>query len=512
MSDPRDQTSGPQPAAVGFLDRLPDGVACAEGDRIRYANPALAALLGFERAADLVGLELASLIPPAKRTATAAALAQIEEARLFEGVLLGRGGEPIPVEVNARSLVVEGRGVLVGVVRDLSQRREAEARLLQGDRVAALGTLAAGMAHSMNNPLGWIMGNLGFLAGELEDLIEGGLRLAEPSTRVRLDEMREALGEAMEGAERLHRTIDDLLTFSRARDDVHEPVDVGQVLEIALRLTENELRHSGRLELDLDPDLPPVAAPPGRLGQVFVHLLVNAAQAMESGHAEFNELRVVARSVGDEVTVSFSDTGTGIPPEVRGRLFDPFFTTRAVGVGSGLGLSISHGIVESLGGRIEVESVEGSGSTFRVHLPVAREPADAAEAPSAPSATGPALAHPGRVLVVDDEPLVGASVRRILGRRGHEVVVETSALRAFSRLGAGERFDLVLCDLMMPDMNGMELWDSVSEEVRARMVFVTGGAFTARAQAFLEEGDHPFVRKPFDAQGLLELVARYVAS
>jgi CheY-like chemotaxis protein len=221
-------------------------------------------------------------------------------------------------------------------------------------------------------------------------------------------------------------------------------------------------------------------------------------------------VRVATRTAPDGwAVVEVTDTGSGIAPEARARIFEPFFTTKPLGQGTGLGLSVCHGIVSGLGGRIEVESEPGRGSTFRVLLPPA---AAGAAPPAAPPRPRPDGAR-ARLLVVDDEQLIGSTIRRLLS--AHEVVALTDPREALARLTDGEHFDLVLCDLMMPQLSGMELYDAVAAarpEVARRMVFMTGGAFTERARQFLERTGHPQLAKPFAPQDLRDQVRGWLGA
>jgi CheY-like chemotaxis protein len=245
---------------------------------------------------------------------------------------------------------------------------------------------------------------------------------------------------------------------------------------------------------------------------VFLNLLINAAQALPEGKPEQNEVRLVLKHGGaGQVVAEVRDTGSGIPQEVLGRIFDPFFTTKPVGVGTGLGLALCQAFVASMGGRIEVESEAGKGSLFRVTLPVASGQQVRQQRSAQAHASGTAR---GRVLVVDDDPLVSAALRRTL-TRDHEVEVVVSSRRALELLtSAGGGFDLILCDLMMPEMTGMELHAQLSTaapETARRMVFVTGGAYTPAAMSFLERVPNPRLEKPFDPEKLRERVREWVA-
>jgi CheY-like chemotaxis protein/two-component sensor histidine kinase len=324
-------------------------------------------------------------------------------------------------------------------------------------------------------------------------------------------ELVEALRDARDGADRVRIIVRDLKTFSRAQEDLRTCVDVQRVLESSLRMAWNEVRHRARLVKQYTP-VPAVEANESRLGQVFLNLIVNAAQAIGEGHADKNEIRLRTRSDAlGRVIVEVEDTGPGIGPEVMRRLFTPFFTTKQPGVGTGLGLSICHRIVTGLGGEIVVDSEIGRGTMFRIVLPAASNVAVSEE--STPPPVSRVAARRGRVLIVDDDPIVGSAVRRIVGSE-HDVVTLTSAQEALARISAGERFDVVVCDLMMPVMTGVEFYEELSiksPEHARRIVFLTGGAFTAKTRQFLDQVPNPRLDKPFEAQDLRALVSEMLS-
>jgi CheY-like chemotaxis protein len=255
--------------------------------------------------------------------------------------------------------------------------------------------------------------------------------------------------------------------------------------------------------------VPLVNADDARLGQVFVNLLMNAAQAFPGGNVKGNEVRVLTSTDAQgRAVVEVKDTGSGIPPALLSRVFDPFFTTKPIGTGTGLGLSITHNIVTGMGGNIGVESVLGKGTTFRLVLP------PSGSAPSLPPAKGlskSVATRRGTVLVVDDEPDVCAAMRRVLGQ--HEVIVAGDGQTALELLATGKVFDVVLSDLMMPNMSGMALFKTIVElypAVAPRVVFITGGAFTAEAHAFLDAVSNERMAKPFNSEELRKLIRRFV--
>jgi len=467
-----------------------------EAQRIVEVNDLAVALLGYSRA-EICGMSVRDLRDPATVDDYDDRVRQEVDqgAAMFETRYRRKDGSTFPVLVSVHADVHGGRRHFEAIARDVSERKRLEAQLLHADRMASVGTLAAGVAHEINNPLSFILSNLDFALGELR---RAG---AEP-------EVLQALEDARDGGARVREIVRDLKTFSRPVDEVSEALDVRRVLQSVIGLASNEIRHRALLVVDPG-DVPPVAASEHRLGQVLLNLLVNAAQAIPEGNSAANVVRAATSTAPDgRAVVAISDTGVGIAPEVLPRIFDPFFTTKPVGVGTGLGLSICHGIVAQLGGEISVESAPGKGSTFRVLLP------PAAAAP--PDERAPPAAAPGRrgrILVVDDEPLVGRAVSRILAPP-HEVVARTSARAALDDLLGGPPFDVVLCDLMMPEMTGMDLHARLVREapaLAARTVFLTGGAFTPSAREFLDRVPNLRLEKPFEAQALRDLVARVLS-
>ncbi len=381
-----------------------------------------------------------------------------------------------------------------------TSQRKMQEQLLISDRMASVGTLAAGVAHEINNPLAAIVANLELMSRDLTAVAKR-LQLTD-----RLHDVFDELADARESADRLRHIVRDLKIFSRATDEEHRgAVEVERVLESSLRMAWNEIRHRARLLKEYS-KVPAVEANEARLGQVFLNLVINAAQAIREGDAEHNQIRVVTRiDARGRVVAEVQDTGSGIPRENLTRIFDAFFTTKPVGVGTGLGLSICHRIITGLGGDLEVESELGKGSVFRVVLPPARKSLPAAPRISAPV---PVKARRGRVLVVDDEPMIATAIGRTLAFE-HEVVVSQNAASALERILGGERFDVLLCDLMMPQMTGMDLYAALAEHApdqAERMVFLSGGAFTTAARAFLDEVPNERLEKPFDTRQLSSLV------
>ncbi|MBW2188528.1 MAG: response regulator [Deltaproteobacteria bacterium] len=401
--------------------------------------------------------------------------------------------KPIDPEILGTRLLIAERTIEEASRRGL-ERDDMESRLAFADRMASVGTLAAGVAHELNNPLMYVLSNLRITREEIDSCDEATWR----------EHARQQLDEAIHGAVRMQNIVRDLKTFSRIDDERRGDVDVQSVLESSINICWNEVRHRATLERDFGAT-PPVDANESRLGQVFLNLLINAAQAMPARGVNAN--RITVRTYTDAkgwAVIEVIDNGTGIAPGRMSRVFEPFFTTKGVSEGTGLGLSICRNIVRDAGGTIEVRSELDRGATFVVRLPASTREASVNTSLAPPTATPGARAC---VIVVDDEPLVGRSIRRAL--RGHEVEVFTSGQEAIARLCSGAPFDVVFCDLMMPQVSGMEVFRRVCEQcpdVASRFVFMTGGAFTQPAREFLERTPVLCLEKPFELRQIRDLV------
>jgi signal transduction histidine kinase/CheY-like chemotaxis protein len=461
----------------------------------------------------VVGLRLQKVL--GGRASDDALLAAHIQALAGEGVMLDWSSRNMVWQCWVEPLRDPGGGIVgaIGIALDISERarlqkavRDREAHVVQADRLASLGTLAAGVAHEINNPLTYVFTNVSFALERLDLVGDGqGAPRGGRSLAAELDEVRAALTEAQEGAERVKEIVRDLRAYSRADDEAEKSVDIHRVLEWSVNMTMNEIRHRARLVKTLGP-VPGVRATETRLGQVFVNLLVNAAQAIAEGHTADNEIRIETSTDGQgRAVVRVSDTGPGIAPDALAHIFEPFFTTKPRGVGLGLGLFVCHGLIKGLGGTLEAESPPGAGATFTVTLP-------AAALAVVPRAVTPAPTEVPtrrvRVLAVDDEPQVLRSLQRALG--AHDVVVDACGRDALKRLETDTKFDVILCDLMMGDMTGMDLHavlSARSRELAGRVVFMTGGVFTDHARDFLASVPNTCIEKPFDLVALRAMVA-----
>jgi PAS domain S-box-containing protein len=456
-------------------------------------NAAFCKLVGRNEK-ELLGRTHADLLPPPE----AEIIRQREEEAFTSG-------QPVEHEEpfyggadTARTLIVkravfpgaDGQPSMVAVLRDLTERKRLEMQLRQADRMASVGQLAAGVAHEINNPLAYVCSNLSFLT---EQFAQNQLSPEE------MPELREVVAETQDGVNRVRAIVKDLKTFARPDEERLTSVDMHAVIDGALRLLRNEMQYRIRLERALEP-VPHVRCNEGRLSQVLVNLLVNAVQAFPALSPERNLIRVATRSVDSKwVALDVVDNGSGMSPEVLGRIFEPFFTTKPVGVGTGLGLAICHSLITSMGGRIEVKSVLGEGTTFTLLLPVFKE---RSERPSRPVPAVRPVRQ--RLLLIDDELSVGTAVQRLLASQ-YEVHPVQDAREALKRLKEGASYDAILCDLMMPGMNGLEFLLELERTLPAMLKHVgmmSGGTLSAQAREVLTSRSRELMEKPFDPDRL----------
>jgi signal transduction histidine kinase len=389
---------------------------------------------------------------------------------------------------NLSALEEQKRGVELERVRALN-----EVQLARNERLASLGRIAAATAHEINNPLTYVALNLQSLAES---------PALEPHTA-----MRAQVREALDGVERIKRIVADMLLCARPGDNEIGSAELFEVITTAIKLAEPTTRPRARVRTHLGP-LPPVVGNESRLVQVFLNLLVNAAQAMPEGHATEHEIAIESRVVDDQVIVEVRDDGHGIPTEIIQRVKEPFFTTKPVGEGTGLGLSLCEGIVRSFSGSLVLESDQGY-TIARVSLPISATAAPMAM-PIQPLVPEPALANGLSVLVVDDEEQVAKVLARLMPTQ--RVTISHSGREALEILSSGRDFDLILCDLMMPDLTGMDLYEELRHADRATaeaIVFMTGGTFTERSQRFRATVPNIFLDKPIAMTTLRALVAAH---
>ena len=472
-------------ARHALIEGMADGVLVLDGqDRVIDVNPSARALLA---------LGVAPIGEPAGRVLAPwpalAALIRAGEATESEArVDTPRGARDLHARL---TLLRDGRGQPRGrllVLNDVTEQRRTEQTLHQTEKLASLGQLLAGVAHELNNPLSVVIGHAALLKRDVSG-----------PAAARVEKIATA-------ADRCARIVTNFLAVARRRQPERADTDVNRVLHDAVALLAHQLAVDDiAVGLDLAPALPVIRADAHQLHQVAVNLIANAQQAMLGGPRRV--LTIVSRldAGAGRVAFSVSDTGPGIPSSIRRRVFEPFYTTKPVGMGSGLGLSVCRGIVEAHEGTIEVDDAPGGGARVTVSLPLA---ASGGAVPAGEPAALPDLIRGKRVLIVDDEPMVAGLLTELLEDDGHQVEVASNGHAALDLLG-GRVFDLVISDFKMPGLDGAGFWEGLGRRdarLRERLVFISGDTLTPATRRFIDATGAPTVEKPFDAAQVRRVV------
>jgi PAS domain S-box-containing protein len=486
-----------------LLESALDIITILDADgTIRYESPAVLRILGWEPH-ELEGHCAFEFMPEEDAARAIALLQNLHATPGATGTLAFRfrhkDGSWRILEAIGKNML--DHPMLTGFLvnsRDVTERRHVEDELarqqaarIQSEKLADMGTLLAGVAHELNNPLTVVSGYSSILRQTLDD---------GPS-RERLDRIASA-------AERCVRIVRNFLALARQHPPERQKVDANRVVREAVELLAYPLRVDNvELRLELAEDLPTLWADPHQLHQVVVNLITNAHQAMHGNTSTRRlTLRTGFKAADSRVSIEVIDTGGGIPPEVLGRIFEPFFTTKPVGQGTGLGLPLCLGIVEGHGGTLRVDSKVGEGTTLTIELPVVAAPAG--EAKSA-GPTHRAL-PPGRVLVVDDEPDVAGVLVDLLRAEQEQVDAVSDGRTALEKI---ERvaYDLILCDVRMPGLDGPELYRALRllhPELLPRFVFLTGDTLNPESWEFVQQTGAPCISKPFDFDEVYRVIGR----
>jgi two-component system sensor histidine kinase/response regulator len=374
--------------------------------------------------------------------------------------------------------------------------RQRTERLLQSEKVATMGSLLAGVAHELNNPLAALTGHAQLLRQTAQD----------PALITRAEKINQA-------AHRCVRIVRNFLSLARQRPPERSEVRLNKVVEEAVELLAYELKTGGvEIVVDLEEGLPQLWADGHQLHQVLVNLVGNAHHAMRRNPPP-RRITIAARhdAPRGRVRLTVTDTGPGIPPEIRAKIFEPFFTTKPAGEGTGLGLSLCRGIIEEHGGTIDVESAPGEGTRFTIQLPVVAAPRGATAGRATDEALPPVSSK--RLLVVDDEADIAGVIAEALGHDGHHADVATNGAMALGML-AKRDYDLIVSDTKMPVLDGESLYAEVGRRfptLHARVIFVTADVLSREKREFLERTGRPFLTKPCDLDELRRLVHRVLA-
>lgn len=499
-------------------------VASADG-KILEINQQAEDLLG-QKSTELIGHQCETLFDHAGQIFLIENLQKIQKTdksgvTLTDICMIGSNAATVCVDISVSKIKTGDHSILLMIARDITDRKQLQQQLLHHEKMATVGTLAAGIAHEINNPIAIILENLNHLSKYNEhikqdineislvenlstDLIQShiqSLHRKMKSHYAKLD-VDQVITDSIQGGERIRDIVKDLKIFSHVSDTDAAIVNVNDRINETLRMAYPEIRHRARIEKQLATDLPDIIANSGKISQLFLNLIVNAAQSFEDENAERNVIYISTKNIKNHILIEISDTGNGIPKSIINKIFDPFFTTKSVGVGTGLGLSICYEIVQKHRGTIQVESEPGLGTKFSLTLPhdtgltlPQREPV-----PPPPQL----IKTKPRVLIVDDEPALLRAYQRMLtpdyevegalgGQAALEVLARTKKSFTF--------FDAILCDLMMPNVDGVDIYEYLIEHFdnfHSRIIFMSGGTVTKRTKDFLDEHpSHRVLSKPF---------------
>ena len=474
---------------VAFQDS-PVGLAMSASDGLLSSvNPAFCNMLGYTET-ELLGRSVRTLTHPADVATEARNARRLIDRQIahyaLEKRFLHKSGHPVYVAMTIARADIKEETIYIAQLIDVSEARQAREQLARASHLAALGRMAAAVAHDVNNPAAYLQLNLAEIRRQVEANELG------PEDRADILAMLE---DCTNGVNRISDIVRELQVFGTDIDTSPRPTDLAEVIRISARLAAHEVKHHAELVLDLQA-VPMVVAQPSKLGRVITNLVLNAARAIGTSDPRTNEIRIRCFEEASHIVVSVSDTGPGLPAD-RDDLFEPFVRGNK-SRGQGLGLWICAEIIRQHGGNITAQNVPGSGACFTFKLPRGED--DPSQAPSGLSQT-----HRLQLLVIDDEPEVLDAIYRSM-RHHHHITIETDPMNALARLEQGEAADLVISDLMMPKMTGWEfqekLW-KIEPALAAAMVFISGGAIGSEASQFLQESTSKLVTKPFLIDDLL---------
>ena len=486
-----------------LVEKSSEGVIVIHKGLLEFANSRMVEMTGYPLE-ETVGKSFIDYVAPEDRQLVMdrynRRMSGEEIPFKYEISIIRKNGERLQVEINASVIEYQGRYTDMALIRDITERKQAEkekqmleAKAQINSRLAAVGEMAAGIAHEINNPLTSVIG-LSQMLLEKQNIPE---------------EIKEELKIINDSSQRMADIVKRLLTFARQAKPIKTSVNLNEIIDNTLKLRDYVLKTANiNVITKFDPKLPRLVVDPGQMQQVFVNLIVNAEQAMKKAHGK-GTLTITTEKKENNIRLSFQDDGPGITMENRKHLFEPFFTTKDVGEGTGLGLSLSRSIILEHGGNLSVESEFGRGANFIIELPLPCSSPSEIEIVTPIVIAQPSEKKIGKILVVDDEPGVRILLEKVLTNIGYSVETIADAVIAMDKLDAGEIYDVILIDIRMPGISGTEFYSWIIEKasaLKSRIIIITGDIMGPDIKAFLAQNNLPYLAKPFD----IELVKKRI--
>ena len=462
-------------------------------------NETYTKIYGYQRE-EVIGhtsLELGFWPSPEQRDQILQILQERGAVNEFEIEHLIKSGDIRTALFSAEIIKLGDEQCLIASVKDITDRKQAEEREKQlqqelnlASRLASVGQLAAGIAHEINNPLTGVIG--------FSDLL---MKKDIP------EDIRKDVEIIYDGSQRVAGITSRMLTYARQSKPEQTMVDINDIINATLDMRNYAMESSSiKVTTQLDSDLPTTMADAGQLQQVFLNIILNAETEMINTHDKGN-LTIKTERIDNTIQVSFKDDGPGIPNKNLDKIFNPFFTTREVGKGAGLGLSVSHGIVHQHGGKIYAKSKIGKGATFIVELPIVTKEE---QLKLAEPAIQPGKVAKARILVVDDDTIVQEFLTEILREEGHEVEIIDNGNDALEKFES-EDYDLILLDIKLPGMSGIELYEHLQKKAKSltrKVIFITGDTMSTDTMVFIKSSQTPYITKPFNVEELMKSIDR----
>lgn len=393
--------------------------------------------------------------------------------------------------------------LILSIINDVTDRQQMYNKMVLSDKLATVGTLTAGIIHEINNPMTFVATNLHYINDQLKML---NLNDTNQVTQFMLL-LDEVINESILGASKIQEIIQELKGFSRIGHDEITPVYIHEILNFAIHMANPQYKLTATIETHYAPNVPLLLLERNKLHQVFLNLIMNAAQAFEASQKKDNLISITTTVKDNHIQIEFMDTGKGISPDIINKIFDPFFTTKPVGIGTGLGLSISQDIINQMGGEITVRSEINQGTTFTIRLLMKvklESPKDQINI----SLPTPKTQVRKSILIVDDDPVTLNILERILGKY-HEIVTVNSSLEALKILSQKNKFDLVITDIHMPDVSGIDLYKFILNNhpgLERNMIFMSGGVMNETTNDFIIQTKNDLLLKPFTPEQLIHVI------